>query len=140
MINLKDALAKGIESAQESLRNHSEIDGVLGLMADEITEYSGGKVLLYTGDLNGISKRMALNSAPTGVPQDRLQNIVLGTAAKEPNFPLAKLARSENGYPCVLLFADQSIQAMDKASLAAAVGELLASHATGNIILSLMKH
>jgi hypothetical protein len=132
MIDITEAIAAGVESARIAEKNMREIEGVISNISSQISSFTSGKV------------RLEVREAPQKT-MSLLDSITVGKSLNLGVFLcndwdeqiIARMGKSEYGYPCRLSYNGQLVHAGDSESLALAFADLFKTHRVGTVMLSM---
>lgn len=141
MINFKDSLQQGLQSALDRERNFQEIHNVFASLREQILEFSN----------NSVTLEMVVQTDPEDDNSiiDYFQNfeglyldksLCLTDVNNSHNFEwLSYIRFSSNGYPCTIEIDGDRFDATDKIGLEENIKKLLATPSTGRKLFELMK-
>lgn len=148
MGRFKDAFGKGIEAHESAERATLEIVQVLAAFGSDVKEVSGGAIEVYRSKkdvVGGLLRTIELgpkNKLPPIEPYDMLIAVAVlpeGLVVDDSRFKLAEYTLSAAGYPVSVSYSDVTVQCHDRASLEAALAQMLEHPDTGGKLLRLMR-
>ncbi|GGY68764.1 hypothetical protein [Marinobacter zhanjiangensis] len=148
MTSFKDSFNKGLDSANQSIKNKEEIKEVFTDLNKELSELTGNKieVLVHT-----FSEKLESPTATASIFGSVLEEMTRpkyrdyqGIGARNPSknssiHELATWSQGRSGYPCKVKFGSKAFICEDKEGLIEALSELLEDPETGEIFQRLME-
>ena len=139
MMNYKSAFDRGMEEARNRKEQSAKIEETLNSFFHAIFTLSGNKVkaALEPSPLYNRS-----NDSGYGLylePRSRSRIILKGQTPNPMTYTIAEFCKSGEGFPCELVFDQQSVVCFTEDELTVALEALLASRDTGNAITSIIE-
>ncbi|WP_026878527.1 hypothetical protein WMO13_06490 [Ignatzschineria larvae DSM 13226] len=137
-----ESFQKGIENANKVEKQKREIEEVFKELDREILNATEGIISIEIKENTRVNIWGTQKRDENFLKQyTALIAIVLKQDSKQKSYELAEIKTADNGgYPCRVIFDNQSNEALDKQSLRLIISDMLSSPKIGMIFNELLKH